>query len=697
MSELFLRLLNNAINAGWLILVVLALRLVFQKAPKRVRPWLWSVVGLRLLLPVSPESAWSLLPTAETIPLDIAQATTPAIHSGIDVVNAVVNPALVAGLQPGVGDSANPLQILLPIFAAVWGMGVAAMVIYALRSFLILRRKTATAVLLRDNLYESEAVASPFVLGLAHPKILLPFGLEPGQAELLVAHERAHIRRWDHWWKPLGFALLAVYWFHPLVWIAYLLLCRDLELACDEAVIRDLEPAQRADYSQTLLRWSTGTERIAACPLAFGEVGVKTRVKAVLSYKKPTFWILAVAVIACLVTAVCFLTTPKSPVSLERMTVAAAEVWDIPAEQGYDLSASELDELQSRLKELDLGGVMDSYQGLTPLYTLSFTDETGKSYPCSVFDTEGTHAGMLVDGVYYRIEDGDFVAYLMRMAKGKSRVPSQRQMTLEDVRTLAEKGAALTWGDLEGFACTETGSGVYIRIFDVEGGYTLSAGGGSPNAEELLMYVYFSAGKGPYIDLRSGDLEAFLAGEPPYLIYLSRTDVQVFDGAGYDYGFVNTITEPGVFTIVEEQTDGEGNTWGKLKSGLGWIDLQRALEPVESQPPVTVSYADRALLGTGAYEEFVAEETEFSSYLLFTLLEPITNVTLSHASYLGADTLQPLGTWEKLEKPLMAAVVFYGDMTTYVLSFTDGAGTVQQYAVSMGSRNDALVWTQLQS
>ena len=148
---------------------------------------------------------------------------------------------------------------------------------------------------------------------------------------------------------------------------------------------------------------------------------------------------------------------------------------------------------------------------------------------------------------------------------------------------------------------------------------------------------------------------------------------------------------------MEEQTDGEGNTWGKLKSGLGWIDLQRALEPVESQPPVTVSYADRALLGTGAYEEFVAEETEFSSYLLFTPLEPITNVTLSHASYLGADTLQPLGTWEKLEKPLMAAVVFYGDMTTYVLSFTDGAGTVQQYAVSMGGRNDALVWTQLQS
>ena len=399
------------------------------------------------------------------------------------------------------------------------------------------------------------------------------------------------------------------------------------------------------------------------------------------------------AAAGCLATAICFLTTPPSP--LGKITVTAAEVWNIPAEQGYDLSPAELSELQSRLEDLDLGGVMDSYQGFTPLYTMSITDEAGKGYTLSVFNTEGTHAGMLVDGVYYRIESEAFVDYLMGMANGASRTEVERQMTLKDVRALAEKGEALTWGDLEDFAYTETGSGLYIRIFEVEGGYTLAVGGGLPNAEDLPMYAHFSAGEAAYIDLRTGDLEAFLAGEPPYLLYLSRADVQVFDGAGYDFGYVTTITEPGIYTIVEEQTDSEGNSWGKLKSGLGWIDLDRALEPVETQPPVTVSYADRALLGTGAYEEFAAEESEFTSYLLFTPLEPITDVTLSLASYLGAEEMEPLSAWDSLEKPLMAAVVFYGDMTTYVLSFTDGAGTAQQYAVSLSGRNGALVWTQL--
>ena len=692
MTELFLRLVNNSINAGWLILAVLVLRILLRRAPKRVRPWLWGLVGLRLLVPLSWESAMSLLPTAETIPLDIAQAPTPAIHSGIGAVNALVNPVLEAGLQPSVGESANPLQILLPVLTALWLLGVAAMAAYALGSYVHLRRKTATAVLLRENLYESEAVSSPFVLGLFRPKILLPFDLAADQAELVIAHEQAHLRRRDHWWKPLGYLLLAVYWFQPLVWVAYVLLCRDLELACDEAVIGTLSPTRRADYSQTLLQCSTAG-RLAACPLSFGEVGVKTRIKAVLSYRKSALWILVAAVAVCLVTAICFLTTPPSP--LGKITVTAAEVWNIPAEQGYDLSPAELSELQSRLEDLDLGGVMDSYQGFTPLYTMSITDEAGKGYTLSVFNTEGTHAGMLVDGVYYRIESEAFVDYLMGMANGASRTEVERQMTLKDVRALAEKGEALTWGDLEDFAYTETGSGLYIRIFEVEGGYTLAVGGGLPNAEDLPMYAHFSAGEAAYIDLRTGDLEAFLAGEPPYLLYLSRADVQVFDGAGYDFGYVTTITEPGAYTIVAEAQDAEGNSWGKLKSGLGWIDLDRALEPVETQPPVTVSYADPALLGTGAYEEFAAEESEFTSYLLFTPLEPITDVTLSLASYLGAEEMEPLSAWDSLEKPLMAAVVFYGDMTTYVLSFTDGAGTAQQYAVSLSGRNGALVWTQL--
>ncbi len=707
MSDLFLHLVNGSINAGWLVLVILLLRLVLKRSPKWVRPALWGLVELRLLLPVSIESPWSLLPSAETVPLDIAQLGAPAIHSGLEAVNAAVNPVL-AQFRPDPAASANPLQVLLPILALVWALGAAAMLGYAMISYLLLQRRVATAVRIRDNVYESERVETPFVLGLIHPRILLPMGLAPEDAEMIVAHEAAHIRRRDHWWKLLAFCLLAVYWFHPLLWLAYWLLGRDLELACDEAVIRNFNAAQRADYSQVLLQCSASHRHLAACPLAFGEVGVKQRVKAVLHYKKPAFWLLLAALLAGIVTAVCFLTNPPSPVPLEQLTPEAAEVWNVPAETGYALSVGELDELSGWLKSLRLGGVMDSYQGFTPLYTMTIT-AAGERVTCSVFDTEGTHAGLLYDGVYYRIEDADFIAYLIATAQGQARSESVevppaeetalRTMTLDDVRALSEKGEALTWGDLEGFAYTETGSGLYIRIFEVAGGYTLSVGGGSPKAEEQPLYANFTAGEAAYIDLRTGDLEAFLAGKPPYLLSLSRPDVQVFDGPGYDYGFVNTITEPGVYTIVAEQSDGEGNRWGQLKSGLGWIDLARALAEPKNRLAVTVSYADTALIGTGAYQEFVEEESEFTSYLLFTPTQTVTEVSLSRIQLGGEETvLEELGAWPELfpEKPLMAGVVFYGDMTAYVLSFQDEAGEAWQYEISISGRNGALVWEPFQ-
>lgn len=163
MSDLFLRLVNGSINAGWLVLVILLLRLVLKRSPKWVRPALWGLVGLRLLLPVSIESPWSLLPSAETVPLDIAQLGAPTIHSGLEAVNAAVNPVL-AQFRPDPAASANPLQVLLPILALVWALGAAAMLGYAMISYLLLRRRVATAVRIRDNVYESERVETPFVL-----------------------------------------------------------------------------------------------------------------------------------------------------------------------------------------------------------------------------------------------------------------------------------------------------------------------------------------------------------------------------------------------------------------------------------------------------------------------------------------------------------------------------------------------------
>ncbi len=311
LEELFLKILNMGIAAGWLVLAVLVLRLILKRAPRWANVVLWGLVALRLLCPVSPESALSLIPSAETVSPDIMMEPLPGIQTGIPVVNRIVNPAIRQSLAPVPGASVNPLQIWIPALALFWIIGVAALLIYTAISYWRLRRSVDTAVLLRDNLFQSERVGTPFVLGICKPRIYLPFQMESQSLEHVIAHEQAHIRRRDHWWKPLGFFLLAVYWFHPLLWMAYVLLCRDIELACDEKVIRVLDSRQRADYTQALLACRVRNKRTAPCPLAFGEVGVKTRVRSVMNYKKPALQIVAVSILACALMAVCFLTNPR--------------------------------------------------------------------------------------------------------------------------------------------------------------------------------------------------------------------------------------------------------------------------------------------------------------------------------------------------------------------------------------------------
>lgn len=311
MTEFFLSIVNMSISASWLLLAVLLLRLLLKKAPKWINVLLWGIAGLRLVMPFSFESIFSLIPSAETITTEIMTNTSPAINTGIPALNHTINPVISESFAPEIGISANPLQILIPIMSVVWLVGIVALSIYTLISFLRLKSKIGTAVLLRDNIFQSENVASPFVLGIIKPKIYLPFNISEQDKELVIAHENAHIRRKDHFWKPLGFLILTLHWFNPLVWLGYVLLCRDIELACDEKVVKDLSNEQRADYSQALLTCSINRRMIAACPLAFGEVSVKDRVKSVLSYKKPAFWIIVVAVVASVAVAVCFLTNPK--------------------------------------------------------------------------------------------------------------------------------------------------------------------------------------------------------------------------------------------------------------------------------------------------------------------------------------------------------------------------------------------------
>lgn len=313
MTELFLELVNRSVEASWLVLAVLVLRLVLRRAPKWTAVLLWALVGLRLTLPFTVESALSLLPSSHTVQQDILFSSQPAVYSGVGLVDRAVNPVLQSAFTPDPAASANPLQLVVPVLALVWAVGVAVLAVNTAFSWLGLRRRLAQAVLLRDNIYQSERVVSPFVFGLARPGIYLPFPLDSGTMEHVIAHEQAHITRRGHWWKPLGFAITAVYWFNPLLWVAYFLFCRDIELACDERVVRGMDPARRADYAQALLRCSAGPRRLAACPLAFGEADVKNRVKQALYYKKPAFWVVLAAVLLCAGAAVAFLTDPPAP------------------------------------------------------------------------------------------------------------------------------------------------------------------------------------------------------------------------------------------------------------------------------------------------------------------------------------------------------------------------------------------------
>lgn len=338
MDDVFLKLVNLSISASWLILAVLVLRFVLKKAPKWVMPLLWGVVALRLVCLFSIESALSLIPSAETIPSEIVTETREPVLYEQATLDIVTNPTLPSAAEVPVGVSRQQAQVDFNIYSVLWLAGMAALLVHALVSAGKLKKKLATAILLRDNIYESEFVDSPFVFGVVKPNIYLPMHMDEGTAAHVIAHERAHLARRDHWWKVLGYLVLALHWFNPLVWVAYILFCRDIELACDERVVKGLDGAARADYSQALLSCAAPGRAVAACPLAFGEGNIKTRVKSALHYKKPAFWVAAAAVLAVVIMAVCFLTNPKSErgslvwaQKLNAADVASIELY-VPAE-----------------------------------------------------------------------------------------------------------------------------------------------------------------------------------------------------------------------------------------------------------------------------------------------------------------------------------------------------------------------------
>lgn len=312
MVAVFLKLFNMSVTASWIALAVILLRLLLKKAPKYITCIMWALVGLRLVFPFSIESITSLVPSAETVPNDIVYAETPMIHSGISSVNSAVNPIISTSFAPTPEIGVNPMQIVTGIATLVWIIGMALMLVYTAVSYLRIRLRVREAIVFKDDVMLCDRVSTPFILGVIKPRIYLSSDTSPSDMEYIIAHERAHLKRRDHLWKPLGFLLLTVYWFNPVLWIAYVLLCRDIELACDEKVISSMGAEVKKPYSEALINCSASRRMISACPIAFGEVGVKGRIKAVLNYKKPAFWIIILALVSCIVLALCFLTDPKN-------------------------------------------------------------------------------------------------------------------------------------------------------------------------------------------------------------------------------------------------------------------------------------------------------------------------------------------------------------------------------------------------
>ena len=368
MNEFFLKIINMSISASWLVLVVLIPRFVLKKAPKWVNILLWGIVAIRLICPFSFESALSLIPSAETFPEKVISGPSFDVQTGITPVDNRINDYLGDRYFEGVTVPANNGNTIMTILTIVWTIGILLLVAYTVISYWRLHREIDTAVRYKDNIFQSENVSSPFVLGLIKPRIYLPFKLDGQDMEHVVAHEQAHIRRKDHWWKPLGFLLLTIHWFNPLMWLAYVLLCRDIELACDEKVIKGLSNEQRADYTQALVACSVNRRMIAACPLTFGEVGVKERVKSVMNYKKPAFWVIIIAVIVCVGVAVCFLTNPKQDRYTLRIVVPAG------SQEEFVYTDEEVSTVRNSIKIWSGDGLGDTEVLLFPV---NKTAETG--------------------------------------------------------------------------------------------------------------------------------------------------------------------------------------------------------------------------------------------------------------------------------------------------------------------------------
>lgn len=416
MDKLFITIVNNGLVASWIILVVIVLRKLLNRIPKWVNCLLWGLVAIRLAIPFSIESIFSLIPSAKPVPADIEYAKIPKIDSGMHAVNMVINPVLENHFAVKEIASVNPIQVIIFISSYIWMIGVIGLLIYAFVSFIMLKRQVKNAQAIDKGIFRSETIDSPFILGFVKPSIYIPDYLDDEAYICVTEHEKAHIKRGDFIWKPFGFLILSVYWFNPLCWFAYIMLCKDIEYACDEKVTKDKDKNWKATYCQVLLDCSSKRKMIAACPVAFGEVSVKDRIKFVIRYKKPTLGMIVLAFVACIVVGICFLTNPKT-----------TEISDDIIDAGSDIALEEIAEKESDTTHLTeqaeneeiLGG--GSYSSRNSDKTEQTTEQAADFAPTDIYSVNQIDV-ILTNGDTHTVVDKSVLEKVEGMLSGAEEI-----------------------------------------------------------------------------------------------------------------------------------------------------------------------------------------------------------------------------------------------------------------------------------
>ncbi len=743
MTELFYTILNMRISARVLVLVVLLLRLLFRKAPKWVTVLLWGLVAVRLICPFALETPFSLMPKTEWITEDPAYNEENQYFDSVAPDRITVDSEMI-GNDVNVHYYSVPVEPHIeihrgvnPVFVlnGIWIAGVAAMLVYMLVSYICVYRRIRGAEQFKDNIYTSESVSSPFVFGLIRPRIYLPENMDAISMSYVIAHEEAHLRRLDHLWKPLGFLLLAVHWFNPLIWIGYILLCRDIEMACDERVVRGMNEDERVDYSEALLDCSVSRKLITACPLAFGEVGAKERIKSVLNYKKPAFWIVVLAVIACVVTAVCFLTNPLTVRNpwVQEYVVGAEGILGQVDKAKYESVSADFAVGADKYGRAVFKDPFAAFESMTELYSegLALIAEEQELAPISQrnYNLYKKFGWQVTSGTEQAQEQARFISGFLDIyensfdkEKPNTDLPDP---TLEGdcetdeitVPNISEE----TFNDISmNDAEISMDKNIVNTVLDFVEAHIIKIDTGLDDGE----YLEIDNNLGTYLGYKE-DAAEITVPKYNYNLDISVKDYQDKDTVIYlqlglkaSWNYVDDI-DSGYGKLIEvlvNKKDGKiidiydrTNPFDIMVRGdtLDLSELSVGISPeivrtakqkylqVTSPLPITITEVNRDHVMEHGTHEYIHDESEYTRYLLISTSEKFTNVRITSMTLgdTGMEIAEEHYRFSELtsQKPLMIGVVFYGDLTTYGLLLTDTNGMEHQYMIYESGKDGSVV------